>query len=164
MAKSSPTSELSGDPELSRGATRVWNWIGRLVAVAVVAATLGGCGGPRVYPVSGKIVWKDGKPATELEGALLIFDLPEKQTSAQGVVLADATFQLTTSKPNDGALPGKYKVLVTERRKAGSGPDPSEMAPGVMDIRFSDPSTSDLYATIEEKTNDITLTVERAKR
>jgi hypothetical protein len=131
-----------------------------LATALLVAALAGGCGSG-IHPVEGRVVWKDGTPAKELEGALVVFDLPEKQTNANGSVQADGTFRLTTKKADDGALAGEYKVLIIERRKAGGGPDPTEMAPGHMDVRYSDPSTSDLRATVKPGTNVITLTVER---
>ena len=122
-----------------------------------------GCGSG-LYPVEGKVVWKDGSPAKELERGYVVFDLPEKQTSARGTIQADGTFRLTTNKPNDGALPGEYKVLVVEvGRKALGGPDATAIAPGAMDARFSDPSTTPLRATVVAGPNKITLTVERAQ-
>lgn len=125
---------------------------------------LAGCGSG-IYPVEGQVVWKDGKPAKELQNGQVIFDLPDKQTSARGTIQADGSFTLTTKKPNDGALPGEYKVLIVEvGRKALGGPDGSAIAPGAMDTRYSDPSTSDLKATVKAGQNKITLTVDRWKQ
>jgi hypothetical protein len=125
---------------------------------------LSGCGkGDGPFPVEGKVVWEDGQPATELVNAIVIFDLPEKQTSARGNIQADGTFKLTTNKPNDGAFKGDYKVLIIEvGRKSGGGPDPNSIAPGVMDSMYSDPSTSDLLATVQPGINNITLKLKRA--
>jgi hypothetical protein len=132
-----------------------------LASAIFLGAFLTGCGGGGPYPVEGKVVWKDGSPAKELEGSQVVFDLPEKQTSARGIILADGTFRLTTNNPNDGALAGEYKVLILETRKQQGGPDSSNIAPGVIDSRFYDPRTSDLKATVKPGTNQITLTVER---
>jgi hypothetical protein len=119
----------------------------------VCALFLSGCGSG-LYPVEGQVVWKDGAPATEL---------PEKQTSARGSIQADGTFRLTTISPDDGALPGDYKVLVIEiGRKALGGPDATAIAPGAMNSKYSDPSTTDLQATVRAGPNKITLTLERA--
>src|SRR5438445_7464967 len=90
------------------GRHRRW---GGLVALALFSALLSGCGNG-VYPVEGKVVWKDGSPAKELEGSHVVFDLPEQKTGARGIIQADGSFHLTTHKPNDGALPGDYKVLI----------------------------------------------------
>jgi hypothetical protein len=128
------------------------------------AALLCGCGSG-LYPVEGKVVWKDGAPATELHRSFVIFDLPEKQSTARGNIEADGTFRLTTKTPNDGAFPGEYKVLVVEiGRKPLGGPDASAIAPGAMDARYSDPSTTPLQVTIKPEANKITLTVERAPK
>ena len=130
--------------------------------VLAIPTFLCGCG-TGVYPVEGHVVWKDGKPATELKNGMVIFDLPEKQTGARGSIGEDGSFKLTTFTTNDGALPGEYKVLVVEgARKALGGPDSSLMAPGAMDSKFSDPSTTTLRATVAPGPNKITLTVERA--
>ncbi len=135
----------------------------RLTFAALLTVFLSGCGSG-VYPVEGTVVWEDGSPATELEGGQVVFDLPEKQTSARGVIRADGTFRLTTNKPDDGALAGEHQVLVIETRKSQGGPDSTVIAPGAMDPRFSDPKTSRLTATVKPGTNKITLTVERAPR
>src|SRR5262245_18447007 len=113
-----------------------WSWV--IVAV-LFAVCLCGCGSG-VYPVEGKVVWKDGLPAKELEGSQVVFDLLERQTSTRGIVQADGTFRLTTNKPNDGALAGEHKVAVIETRKQLGGPDSAAIAPGLMDSRFYDPA------------------------
>src|SRR5262249_22301487 len=136
---------------------------GLLVALALVAC-LAGCGSG-IYPVEGEVVWKDGSPAKELQNSRVIFDLPEKQTRADGIIQADGTFRLTTNKPGDGALPGEYKVLIVEgARKRLGGPDSTALAPGFMDSRYSDPRTTDLKATVTTGPNRIKLTVERAQK
>ena len=145
---------------LARCRRKAWHW---LVGV-VLCVFLCGCGSGGPYPVDGRVVWKDGSPATELAGSQVVFDLPEKQTSARGIVQADGTFRLATTKPNDGALAGTYKVVVIETRKPLGGPDSDAIAPGVMDVRFYDPATSGLRATVKPGTNKVTLTVERARR
>src|SRR4051794_35378813 len=109
----------------------------RLTALTL-AALLPGCSNPGPFPVEGKVVWKDGSPAKDLEGALVSFDLPEKKTNANGSVQADGSFRLTTNKANDGALAGEYTVVIVERRKAQGGPDATALAPCVADGRYAD--------------------------
>jgi hypothetical protein len=136
----------------------------RALLIAPFALLLSGCGSG-LYPVEGQIFWKDGKPATELQRGYVVFDLPEKQTSARGTIQADGTFKLSTRTPDDGAFPGEYKVLVVEvGRKTLGGPDASAIAPGAMDIKYSDPSTTDLRVTLEPKPNKVVLRVERAAK
>ena len=134
-----------------------------VTVAAFLTVFLGGCGSG-TYPVEGTVVWEDGSPAKELEGSQVVFDLPEKQTSARGIIRADGTFRLSTNQPDDGALPGYHQVLIIETRKSQGGPDSTIIAPGAMNVRFSDPRTSGLTATVKPGTNKITLTVERTAR
>lgn len=135
-------------------------WCGP-TAAWLLSAFLGGCGSG-IYPVEGTIVWKDGTPAKELQGGQVIFNLPEQQTSARGTIQADGTFRLSTST-KDGAPAGDYEVLIVEvGRKPLGGPDGTALAPGFMDSRYSDPTTSDLKATVKPGSNNLTLTVERS--
>ncbi len=64
----------------------------------------------------------------------------------------------------DGALAGNYKVTSIETRKQMPGPDNSNIAPGLMNVRYYDLKTSGLEATVKPGTNPITLSVERAPR
>lgn len=137
-------------------------WLRLIAAATMFTAT--GCGSDSPHPVDGTLVWKNGNSAKELEGSLVSFDLPEKQMNANGVVLSDGTFKLTTSKENDGALAGEYKVVIIERRKPAAGGNGSALTPGLMDVRYSSPSTTDLKATVKPGVNTITLTVDRAQR
>src|SRR5262245_4474484 len=135
-----------------------------LTAVLLLTALLAGCRGG-VYPVEGQVVWEDDSPAKELAGSHVVFDLPEKKTHARGIVGADGSFRLTTNKPDDGAPPGEYKVLIVEaNRKPLGGPDSTALAPGVIDSRYASPTTSDLRATVQAGSNKITLKVRRAPR
>ncbi len=120
-------------------------------------ALLSGCGGNGLNPVEGQVVWSDtGAPAKELEGALVNFELPEKNTSAIANIQADGSFQLMTAKPNDGALAGEYTVVISEHLHAG--------VPSAAHPRYNDRSTSDLKATVEPGRNKLVLKVDRAKK
>jgi hypothetical protein len=133
-------------------------WLGVLVAL------VGGCAGNGPQPVEGTIVWEDGNPATELATAQVVFDLPAKQTSARGSVRPDGAFRLTTFKPDDGALPGDYKVMVLEVARKTMPGDSTRLMPGVIDTRYADPSTTDLTASVKPGVNKITLKVKRAAK
>jgi len=133
----------------------------RFAFALLLAAALLGCGSG-YYPVDGQVEWKDGKPATELAGSLVIFECAEKKSSAQGVIQADGKFKLTSLNANDGAPEGEHVVLVMEvGRKPQGGPDGTNLAPSKIDTRYASPSTSDLRATIKRGVNTITLSVER---
>lgn len=131
----------------------------------VLSALAGGCNSSGVYPVEGQVNWKDGSPAKDLVGSLIFFDMAEKQTRAQGQIDANGGFQVTTNKPNDGALIGEHVVTIIEvGRVPVGGPDATALAPAKVHTKYMTPSTSDLRATIKPGTNKVELTIERAAR
>ena len=131
------------------------------VTILVLSGVLSGCGSG-VYPVEGTVIWKDGTSAKELEGSHVVFELAEQKTSVRGIVQADGTFRLSTHTPNDGALPGEYKVVILEDRKNANKAG-TLLAPALLDPRYADLKTSGLTATVKPGANTIKLTVERAK-
>ena len=80
--------------------------IGLLSVVALV-----GCSsqGPTTYPVSGKVLL-DGQP---LEGAAIMLKPVDGGSNAYGVGGADGSFDVTTYRQGDGAVPGKHQIIVT---------------------------------------------------
>jgi hypothetical protein len=95
-----------------------------LLALSVGLAGCGGQGKP--VKVEG-VVTLDGKP---FPGATVTF-LPAAGNgrSASGLSEKDGSFRLTTFKPDDGALPGEYKitVLFSEGDQLIEGDDPMKM-------------------------------------
>ncbi len=89
-----------------------------------------GCGQkPAQSPVPVRGVLKlDGNPVS---GAVVTFQ-PEDPSSkaAFGTVAPDGTFRLTTDSPGDGAVPGKYKVIIQPPVEGGATPfdDPTKPA------------------------------------
>src|SRR5262245_1010822 len=77
--------------------------------VSLVLFGAGGCGSQTLFPVSGKVTYKDGKPVT---AGLVIFEPVDQKTSARGEIRADGSFHLGTHTDNDGAREGEYKVLI----------------------------------------------------
>jgi len=76
-----------------------------------MAFVVAGCGN-RPSKVTGTVTL-DGTP---VEGATVTFiPVDGKARSASGSTSADGTFELTTFKDKDGALPGDYKVTVSYR-------------------------------------------------
>jgi hypothetical protein len=133
----------------------------RQTLVALLAALplagIAGCG-PSKYPVNGKIVWSDGTPAKELEGGLVIFEFTQAPMCARGVIKEDGSFVLTTERPEDGVIPGPYRVLVSQLR-----PDETirPRPPLPMDTRFEAFQTSGLTFTVQPGQNEPVLKVER---
>jgi hypothetical protein len=130
-----------------------------VVAVAVIVAC-GGCGGGNTYPVEGKIVFSDGRPATQLAGGSVQFEAVGKPMSAQGAIQPDASFRLGTEQPGDGAVEGKHRVVIIPPLAA----DMDNPGPPIIDPRFHSFETSGLDVTVKPEKNDVTLTVERPKR
>jgi hypothetical protein len=83
-------------------------------AVPAVAALLG-CGDdsglPRRYPVSGTVTY-NGKL---LEKGNINFAPDGPGGRAAGGTIVDGKYSLTTQNPDDGAVPGKYKVGVVAK-------------------------------------------------
>ncbi len=70
-----------------------------------------GCGGgPSPVKVSGVLTVK-GQPAEGVSVSFQPEDAGGKQAYAN--TAADGSFELTTTDPKDGALPGSYRVVVT---------------------------------------------------
>src|SRR5262245_14499551 len=119
----------------------------RPLLAGFLLGTLAGCGGPRLYPVAGRVVWEDGSAARELAGGLVVFESVEDRMGARADIQADGSFRLSTSRPGDGTLAGRHRVLV-------EAPQPSEKElagrkdmPQILDPRFASFETSGLEVT-----------------
>jgi hypothetical protein len=125
---------------------------------------IAGCG-DGMYPVQGKVLWSDGTPAAELVGGIVSFESVEADLSARGEIGPDGSFSLSSLRKDDGLPPGTYQVLV-----APSDPDPSEdksspriLGRRMLPARYRHYKSSGLEVTVEAKTNQVTLTVDKQK-
>jgi hypothetical protein len=131
---------------------------GLLVCLAAIAFVAAGCAGPNSpYPVKGT-VYLDGQPATELAGGTVMFDSGELHKSASGEIQADGTYRLGSLTKNDGAIPGAYHVTVSPPESAPAG-ERGKRVPGTKSAAFVEPQ--DLVVTVEQKTNDIPIQLQR---
>jgi hypothetical protein len=132
--------------------------------LAVVAAGLAvGCGGTRPYPVSGQVVYDDGQVASDLAGSDVVFTSDELKVSSSGEIDGNGRYALTMKRKGDGALPGKYKVVIVPP-DPGGGDDPNRKVRTLpFPKKYTSPTKTDLSATVEAKANDITLTVDRSE-
>jgi len=87
----------------------------------LVAVFLTGCGsdgggssGPPVYPVKG-VVKLNGQPVV---GADIVFNLKDGSGSSFGRTDGSGSYQLTTRRSNDGAVPGDYLVSISKADEA----------------------------------------------
>ncbi|MDR3183303.1 MAG: hypothetical protein LBT89_10395 [Planctomycetaceae bacterium] len=75
------------------------------------AAGCGTNGLTGLYKVNGKITLQ-GQPIDDVVVTFKPIEVDPAKRPAGGRSMADGTFVISTLKPNDGAYPGKYKVLV----------------------------------------------------
>jgi hypothetical protein len=138
----------------------------RLMPPLLAALLLGGlvgCGGPRLYPVAGRLVWEDGSPAKELAGGLVVLEAVDAPMGARGDIEADGTFRVMTSRPGDGAREGRHRVLIEARRLSeGELAGRREPSP-VLDPRQGSFETSGLEVNVERKDNQVTLKLKKAR-
>ena len=81
----------------------------RLAIVAILAVTASGCGSD-LAAVHGK-VQREGNALSE--GRVAFIPVGGGHP-ASGEIQSDGSFQLTTLKPNDGAAPGTYRIIVKQ--------------------------------------------------
>jgi hypothetical protein len=132
---------------------------GCLALAGALAIGVVGCGGSAAtYPVSGKVVWENGKPATELAGGTVLFEQiveqDQRAVSAAGEIQPDASFKLTTKKAGDGAPAGKYRVAVTPLILPVDAVDVKKPKRPLVDPDFTTPVTTPLVIDVEAKAND----------
>jgi hypothetical protein len=157
---------------------RIPNALGNASALLVVAAALIvviGCGddtglGKR-YPVTGKVTFKD----EPLEKGRIDFIPTDLQNGRPATgTIQDGAFRLTTLTPNDGALPGDYKVTISALSvdntavektimEQGGGGRQHEIAMAtqkgkpLVPAKYQLADTSGLTATVKEESNSFTF-------
>lgn len=121
-----------------------------LTATALLALGVASCGkddGRKpTFPVTGKVLLPNGKPA---EHATVVFhpvgDSDPAAVRPRGKVGADGNFALTTYDGNDGAPAGEYRVTVElylASARADEGPS------NRLNPKYAKPESSGLSATV----------------
>ena len=109
--------------------------------------------------VQGRVKFKDGSDVAVLAGYGVTFEPTDNRASAVGEVQPDGTFALSTFGANDGAVPGKYRVVVTPP----TSPDPDKPPQkSKIPAKYFDFSTSGLTVEIKPGANAVELELERA--
>ena len=135
-----------------------------LAAAIVLIITSNGCGEkqPTTYPVKGRVIFSDGKPV--MLGTVELLSKAGTM-NAQGSIQPDGTFILGTFASNDGAVEGTHKAIVMQMIVSDGLPRHSMDHGDPIDPLYSSYSSSPLTAIVQPTaSNEITLTVERAKR
>lgn len=140
---------------------------GSLLPAVVIMTALVGCGTKHdaTYPVSGKVVFDDGKPFTA--GGVVMFESiavgDQPVYTAAGAIAADGTFRISTFQEGDGAVAGEHRVLVRAKRDADDFGKLGVVQPSkaVIAPRFENYETSGLAFTVEPSVNEFTVVVKR---
>jgi hypothetical protein len=134
-----------------------WNRLSWL-AVALCAAT--GCNSG-YYPVSGRVAYPDGSPV--VAGTVVAESTGEgKPVMAQGEIHPNGTFAMGTTKPNNGAPPGKYRVIVIV--PALGDAEAAEGKQLAVDPKFSNYDASKLEFEVTAGSNEWQIPVTRPKK
>lgn len=112
-----------------------WTYLGLLASILTVLA---GCGAPKVYPVRGRVLFRDTlKPLTE--GEIRFQPISRPSMIASGNIKKDGTFSLSTPDHGEGALEGACRAVILVEPKGGK--------PVIAD-RFKEYETADLRFTV----------------
>ena len=101
-----------------------------VLCFSIACAVLAGCGRAQKWPAltepTTAVVRLDGKP---LEGALVMLGPVGKGYASQGTTAADGKATLTTFRRGDGAVAGRYRVIVSSEEVSDNPalklPDPA---------------------------------------
>jgi hypothetical protein len=127
----------------------------RCLPIAALCFFIGlGCSGRKtVYPVRGKVLNADGKPAV---GAMVVFhaigaDKPDPNKPV-GRVNEEGEFHVTTYKEGDGAPAGEYGVTIVwiPPKKTPLDPEGSDLLRG----SYNDPANPKVKFTVEKKSDN----------
>jgi hypothetical protein len=122
----------------------------------VLVVLFPGCG-KSLHQVSGKVVFRHtGQPAKELKGYQVNLTAEDQPVAARGTIDENGSFQISTYGENDGALPGKHKVVIVPP----SG-DPLRQPKSILPKRYADPDKSGLEIVVpRDGVTNVILTVD----
>jgi hypothetical protein len=118
-----------------------------------------GCGGNRLYPVEGKVTFKNGNPYSG--GGQVVFEPTDKdvKTSARGILQPNGSFRMGTFHDTDGVAEGRYRVAVVPAWR--HIPERARPDPPPFDKRFSSQSASGLECVVKPGRNEFNITIEK---
>lgn len=124
-------------------------WRAILVVLGISLAAPG-CGPsqPVPVPVRGRVTYEGHPVAT---GSVMFTSTNKTLPNARGRLQEDGSFQLTTFEPDDGAVPGEYKVTI-RAFKTGPGLDTSFAPPiPLVPRQYTTAGTTPIVKTIEQR-------------
>lgn len=140
-----------------------------MAGVSFVA--LSGCGGPALkdtVPVTGKVT-HNGEP---IEGAMVTFLPQGDHRAASGRTNASGIYKLTTLEPEDGAMPGPYRVSISKTEVSASRGSDDEPPPSInpewppltatelVPVKYKHADSSGLTAEVSQGKNEINFELE----
>ena len=121
-----------------------------LLALVVVVSGCRGRSNPDLVPVEGTVTL-DGGPLPEGGNGNVTFAPADGNgNTATGLLDASGHYRMSTFEPDDGVLPGEYKVTVIWASPGGGDPKTGVLKPpsSMIAERYSNPETSGLTATV----------------
>jgi len=131
------------------------------VAIPALVAGCGGSGGPEMAKVSGKVTHQ-GKPLTK--GTISFISVDPSGSNANSVIGPDGSYTLQTTNPNDGAVVGEYRVIVSDiDPNALNTPAPGEPVKKqerTIPEKYEKPDTSGLTKKVVSGSNTFDIALE----
>jgi hypothetical protein len=124
----------------------------KLMVAGVLALACTSCGNG-LYPVCGKVTYKD-QPAA---GAAVFFQRqggdPRNEPLIMGLVQPDGSFTLVCGSQGKGAPPGEYDVLIEWKQGSNRGRERARTRLDALQGRYADPARPRLHATLKAEAN-----------
>jgi hypothetical protein len=119
-----------------------------------------GSGSLQTHPVTGRVVFADGKPLTA--GVVEFESLEEgsKRLNARGAIQPDGSFRLSTTG-RDGAVEGLHRAIVVPRLSGHPGSDDGPLPKPPFHTRFQSYEKSGLRYTVTPAMKPVTITVRK---
>lgn len=134
----------------------------RFVLLALVVAICG-CGSAdqlAVVPVTGTVT-KAGKPLKDISVSLAVADPQQKAPMQIGITDAEGKFEIQTSAGQKGAVPGRYKVVLTDGGGATNmdyssmGKKGPQAKTETIPKSYQSSTSTPITVTVEEKTGAV---------
>ena len=127
------------------------------------SSVLTGCGGQAGIEGTVRVTGTVTHQGSPVPGATVIFAPEGASRAASGLTDASGNFELTTLRPGDGVLPGKYQVAISKTETIGAmteeesmayaekhGEPPTVTVKDLLPEKYKSPATSELTAEVTE--------------